>query len=225
MTEEKLPDARPPAAAARVEPAPARFDVATWSDVVDAYEDVTVAIDDAFTGGQAPDLDALFATVWRRLDALRRALPADPAPLSVLEPIAFLLDERVLVRLAGASIDRDLAWPMLGRAFEVTDSDYGGDAFFERAAALGARPHPLLVEVYVFCLAQGFAGRYAAEPDELVARRRALFEKLAVRPAPKATTSARELPRPPRPIWQWALAAVVGAAAVQGLFALVARFF
>ena len=204
----------------------AAFDVATWNDVVDAYEDVTASIDGAFAGAAAmPDLDALFAAVWRRLDALRRGLPGDPDPLSVLAPLAFLLDERVLMRLSNGPIERDLAWPMLGRAFAVADSDYGGDAFFERAASLGSRSPPLLVQVYVFCLAQGFMGRYAGDPEGLVARRRELFTKLAAQTAPVATASRPALPTPPRPIWQWAAAAAIGTVAVQGLLALATRLF
>ncbi|UQA56291.1 DotU family type IV/VI secretion system protein [Polyangium aurulentum] len=197
----------------------APFDSRSWTKIVDAYRDICGLIDQTL-GGAKPvaDLQGLFSAIWRRLDELRRSLPEDPEPLDLLAPLAFFFDERVLLRLSADPVGRELSWPMLGRAFASDnaaslDAFYAGDAFFERARELNEDSAPLLVQVYLFCLDEGFSGRHAHDPEALRRERETLFRRLSLRAPPPPTSASTSLasPRAPRPLWHFVIAVIAGA--------------
>ncbi len=194
-------------------------DLDAWGEILAAYRDVSVAIDEAFAGS-SPAFGALSALVRRRLDGLRRRLPAGKE--AVLVPLSFLLDEKVLAQLGTA--ERELAWPLLGRAFAQTD--FGGDVFFVKADELcaSAAPSPLVVQVYLFSLDEGFVGRYADDREGLADYRRQLFGKLAVVAPPGPPAPPPRLPVGPWPIWRFAAAAAGGVLAFLGVLWLVMTY-
>lgn len=110
---------------------------------------------------------------------LGEALRSDDVE-QVLQPFAFLVDEKVLGRLAN---DDAQHWPLLQlKAFGV---DSGGDLFFDLAdAGLRKQDTPsLLFEMLHFCLTAGFVGRHVGHP----ARLRDYREQLVARiPRPEA---------------------------------------
>lgn len=160
----------------------AALDLTVWTAIVGAVDDAATLVDRAFAADpEGLDLNALFRKVVFRLDALseslRRTLPESRAR-QLLAPITFLLDERVLGRLAGRMLDRELSWPLLQR--EMLDLEYGGDLFFMHAERLGHGPEssPLLVQVFEYCLREGFLGRYADRPDVIEELRASLWARL-----------------------------------------------
>ena len=183
----------------------ASIDLDAWGEILAAYGDVSAAIDKAFAG-PPPDLVALSALVRRRLDALRRRLPGGQD--EVLVPLSFLLDEQVLAQLVTAELE--VTWPLLGRAF--ADTDFGGDVFFKKADELRAQAEPssLVIQVYLFCLDEGFVGRYADDPEALADYRGQLFGRLAAVAPPGTPAAPKGLPVAPRPRWQFVVAAVAG---------------
>nr|BDT33668.1 DotU family type IV/VI secretion system protein [Myxococcus sp. MH1] len=132
-------------------------------------------------------LDAMSRTLMAEVDALRAALETDlrhDDVEKVLQPFAFLVDEKVLARLSNEDAQH---WPLLQlRAFGV---DAGGDLFFELADTALRRPDtaPLLFEMLHFCLTAGFIGRHVGHP----ARLRDYREQLAAR-IPRPETQVGE---------------------------------
>lgn len=181
------------------------IDLDAWREILAAYRDATAAVDKAFAGPPA-DLGALAALLRSRLDRLRKLLVGGHD--AVLAPIAFLLDEQILAQLATTELE--VTWPLLGRTHG--DTDFGGDVFFAGASRLcgEAEPLSLVIQAYLFCLDEGFVGRYADDPRGLAECRRALFKKLSLVPPPGAPAAPTALPVAPRPAWQFVAAAVAG---------------
>ncbi|MCP3060880.1 DotU family type IV/VI secretion system protein [Myxococcus sp. K38C18041901] len=133
-------------------------------------------------------LDAMSRTLMAELDTLRAVLEQDLRSddvEKVLQPFAFLVDEKVLARLSNEDAQH---WPLLQlRAFGV---DAGGDLFFELADTALRRPDtaPLLFEMLHFCLTAGFIGRHVGHP----ARLRDYREQLAAR-IPRPETQMGEV--------------------------------
>jgi hypothetical protein len=195
------------------------IDLDAWGEILSAYGDVSAAVAKAFAG-PPPDLAALSALIRRRLDALRRRLPGGQE--AAMPPLAFLLDEKILAQLDTTGLE--LTWPLLGRA--LADTDFGGDVFFHKADDLraAAQPSALVIQVYLFCLDEGFAGRYADDPEALADYRKQLFAKLSAVPPPGSPATPPGLPVAPRPRWQFAVAAVGGVALwLTALWAVSAR--
>jgi type IV/VI secretion system ImpK/VasF family protein len=146
----------------------------------------------------AIDVAALARRVEGRFDALSAGLTdagTDPAVRAeALVALAFLVDERVLVRLSERSYARQTEWPRLER-FEDRER-FGGDAFFSRARRIVAEPvdpeghRRERLEVYLYCLGQGFEGRYAGRSEELETQRSVLWNALGQSAPPLATSQA-----------------------------------
>ncbi|MFY1831039.1 DotU family type IV/VI secretion system protein [Myxococcus fulvus] len=178
-----------------------------WKAILLAYRHVddllerelgTVSLDPALREHLSEGaLDAMSRTLMSELEALRAVLEADlrhDDVEKVLQPFAFLVDEKVLARLSNEDAQH---WPLLQlRAFGV---DAGGDLFFELADTALRRPDtaPLLFEMLHFCLTAGFIGRHVGHP----ARLRDYREQLAAR-IPRPETQVGEAPAeaaPPPP--------------------------
>jgi type IV/VI secretion system ImpK/VasF family protein len=107
---------------------------------------------------------------------------ADDEVQQMIVPLAVHLDERVLGRLPprfGPS------WMRLQE--DVIKSDDGGVKFYQNLDELLASPQasPLVLEVYLFCLCEGFFGRYIDEPERVTDYKDRIARRL---PAPLATT-------------------------------------
>jgi type VI protein secretion system component VasF len=167
--------------------------------MVRAHRDVEAILARALGDASgAPDLAALRTTLRRRIEGLRVALgaslPADQA-MEALVPLVFLIDERVLERLADGRLGRGLGWILLQR--DLFPGEDGGDVFFERADDLlrGEEAPGFLVEVYLFCLHAGFQGRHADDPEALARYKAQLAARVPVPPLPEPLPPPPELPR------------------------------
>lgn len=103
-----------------------------------------------------------------------------------LRPFTYLVDERVLLRLADAE---QPLWPLL--QYRLFGEDGGGEAFYALADQRLEEPGSpaLLFEMLHFCITAGFGGRYLGHTAKL----REYQERLAARivtppplPAPSA---------------------------------------
>ncbi len=104
-------------------------------------------------------------------------------PMQILAALSIYLDERVLRRLAA---NRMLEWRHL--QLDVIHSSEGGDLFYRIVDRLIASPKttPLVLEVYHFCLRDGFLGRFAHEPGKIEDYERRLAARIPAPPEPAA---------------------------------------
>lgn len=111
-----------------------------------------------------------------------------------LRPFTYLLDERVLRRLAESE---QYDWPLLQR--HLFGEEGGGDLLYELADLKLNQPaaSPLVFEMLHFCLTAGFSGRYVGNTAKLREYKQRLAARLVtpepVPPAPVAATQARPL--------------------------------
>ena len=119
------------------------------------------------------------------MDALI-ARRADDEVEQVIVPLAIHVDERVLGRLP----------PRIGSTWvrvqeDVIHSDDGGVVFYEKLDALLAsvEARALVLEVYLFCLCEGFFGRYIDEPERINGYRDRIAQRLP-RPATSSSTTS-----------------------------------
>jgi type VI secretion system protein ImpK len=111
-----------------------------------------------------------------------------------LRPFTYLLDERVLRRLAEAE---QYDWPLLQR--HLFGEEGGGDLFYELADHKLNQPSasPLVFELLHFCLTAGFSGRYVGNTAKLREYKQRLASRIVMPepmpPAPAVATDARPL--------------------------------
>ncbi|KFE63044.1 DotU family type IV/VI secretion system protein [Hyalangium minutum] len=131
------------------------------------------------------------------LDGLRSGLGSHYRSEEVddaLRPFIYLLDERVLLRLAEAE---QYDWPPLQR--HLRGEEGGGDLFFELADQKLNQPgaSPLVFELLHFCLTAGFGGRYLGNTAKLREYKQRLGARIVTPEpapaAPPAATNARPL--------------------------------
>jgi hypothetical protein len=156
------------------------LDVPVWSAIVTAVDEILGDLERTLRGG-AFELGALYRRTCLRLDALRVTLETSLSAAEtrrILVPLTFLIDERALALLPDRSLDRRVAWPLLQS--KIADTDFGGDAFYEEMERLldPSDRWPLAIQVYLYCLARGFGGRYADMPAQLEATRQRLWNAL-----------------------------------------------
>ena len=111
-----------------------------------------------------------------------------------LRPFVYLLDERVLLRIAEAE---QYDWPLLQR--RLYGEEGGGDLFYELADQKLNQPgtSPLLFELMHFCLTAGFGGRYLGNTAKL----REYKQRLAARiPTPEPLPVSPAAAHAPKPL-------------------------
>ena len=114
----------------------------------------------------AADIVALRTQIRERLTWLRAQLGNDLSAREayhVLFPLVIHIDELTAVALGPRASD----WRPL--QIEFFDIDDGGEQFFQTASELLAKDdtHPLVFEVYLFCLNDGFVGRFGGSTTKL----------------------------------------------------------
>lgn len=154
-------------------------------DVVDARKHLSLPptrFEEALTEPPTPDPAAA--------SAAPTPIESQSDPMQILAALSIYLDERVLRRLAS---NRMLEWRHLQR--EVIHSSEGGDLFYRIVDRLIASPRTssLVLEVYDFCLRDGFLGRFAHEPGKIEEYERRLAARIPPPPEPPAPL------RPPTP--------------------------
>lgn len=107
--------------------------------------------------------------------ALKRE--ADAEIQQIFAPLTIHIDERVLLLLP----------PTLGGSWsrlqgDVIQSDDGGAVFYDYLDNLlaSARPPQMVLEVYAFCLSEGFFGRYLEAPERIQAYRDEIARRIPV---------------------------------------------
>ena len=142
---------------------------ALWEIILARWDEVNGVLDGALPPGTAsgPGVGAaalvqLRSALHGRLDALERdlvPLVAEPETKRILFPLVLHLDERVLSRLPRGD---KLSWRRLQD--DVLDDEAGGEVFYARLDLLlrlpGIDAQSIVLEVYYFCLADGFHGRF-----------------------------------------------------------------
>ncbi len=103
----------------------------------------------------------------------------------IIEPLTIYLDERVLGRLPPR-----LSPLWMRMQEEVIHSDDGGAVFYSKLDKLLDTPHAswLVLEVYLFCLCEGFFGRYVDEPEQVQSYKDRIARRL---PAPSFVPTSR----------------------------------
>ncbi|MFY1829941.1 DotU family type IV/VI secretion system protein [Myxococcus fulvus] len=135
-------------------------------------------------------LQQLQAQLLSSVEGLRTGLGARHRAEEVEEasrPFIFLVDERVLRRLAEAE---QYLWPLLQQ--RLLGEEGGGDSFYELADQKLDQPgaSPLVFELLHFCLTAGFGGRHHGDTAKL----REYKQRLAAR-----IVTPEPAPPPPAP--------------------------
>lgn len=156
-------------------------------------------------------LGALHADVRDRLDRLRAVLRAQPDGDRMMLALILFVDERIMRQLAD---DVRLSWPLL--QVEWLGSSRGGEEFYRILDRLleDQRTAGLLLEIFYFCLSNGFVGRYAGNPAAIEDYRRRLRARIGVPEAvsaPEREPATPEMPLPwqAHPAWYYLGTAVV----------------
>ena len=177
------------------------FDAQAWTAITEAVAEMHRLIEETLVpGGALSDIEGLHGRLLAELESLGPRLPANVrgGRDAYLAPIAMLFDERILGRLAIMSMGNALDWPSLLTA--VDGQRFAGDVFFKRIDAMlepEASADPLLPQIYLWCLEQGFLGRHADEPAVLDGYRRRLWKSLELPELPTEAPIATEVARYP----------------------------
>ncbi len=107
-------------------------------------------------------LSELHVTVRGHLSRLREQLAYEPSCDHIILLLVLYIDERIMHRLSDA---QRLRWPPLQR--EWLGASYGGDEFYRilDRALESAQTSSTIFEIFYYCLANGFVGRYAGRSD------------------------------------------------------------
>jgi type IV/VI secretion system ImpK/VasF family protein len=216
-----------------------------WKVILDAWSGMGQALEQTLPSGRGDvgvkpkpgdtsAMDLLRDDLKRRLadlvDGLKR-LGVDHGEIAqALVPLTIHLDERVLLRLPAAI---GPSWHRLQH--DVIHSDDGGVVFYKRIDTLlrpDAHPSPLALELYYFCLNEGFWGvlgddrtKLQRYKDELATaiRRAEPVPALAPEPSPAPSAPAAPLPAPLRRERTYYLVAAVVAILLAILIPLITR--
>jgi type IV/VI secretion system ImpK/VasF family protein len=170
---------------------------------------VELAKDLAFreTHPNGADLVKMRDAMRKLLDRLRKELSrtlTEHAVYSVLVPIVIYVDElaRVITRGSAQSWE-----PLQSETFNI---DNGGELFFwaidERLRQ--QETHPLVFEVFYFCLNDGFVGMYQGDPLKIEEYKDKLRKRIPTRPTGGAARKDRIAPKIVTFPWQYYAAAV-----------------
>jgi type IV/VI secretion system ImpK/VasF family protein len=154
---------------------------------------VAQAVDVRKKNPAGADIPLLRKQVRSALESLKRELDASLAlrdAFYVLYPLVIYADEL----MANVTNDRSRDWESLHA--EWFESDDGGELFYDRLEPLltRAETHPLVYQVYYFCLQSGFVGRV-----EDAGQRAKLMERVAEKIPIAAAAQISSVP-PPTPI-------------------------
>ncbi len=134
-------------------------------------------IDPAALGQVRDPLVEARARVRTALGELRGVL-ADQLPPHEAEAILLAMVVHADEKIRNAAPMGTRSWPPLQR--ELFDFDDGGQRFYERLETLERRDevHPLVFQVFYFCLDDGFMGAYVTDPRRREQKRLALAERI-----------------------------------------------
>ena len=161
---------------------------------------------------RSSDIAPVRMQIRERLTWLRSELDDDLSAreaFQVLFPLVIHVDELTAVALGARASD----WRKL--QLEFFEIDDGGELFFLRADELLGQDdvHPLVFEVYYFCLSDGFVGRYGASPSKLDDYKSRLASRIPTRAPPvlmeRSEANEVRLVEFPRRLYMFSAAAVL----------------
>jgi len=158
-------------------------------------------------------LQRLNDDVHSRVEVLRAQLAAEPGGEQAMLALVLYFDEHLMTRLPEFLAT---SWPLLQT--RLTGRNTGGVDFFRLAdRLLESEPPPFVLEVYYFCLANGFRGQFTTDLAALASYRQRLRARIPA-PEPARLSAARATAPMPTPIRSRALY-YVAAVAVVAVFA------
>lgn len=177
----------------------------------------------ALTEDERDVLRALRGRVEERVDALQHELRDQPGSEQAMTALVLDFDERIMARLPEYL---RLRWPLLQTA--RTRSATGGDDFYRFADELRANPRTpsFVLEVYYFCLAHGFVGRYADDLASIERYKHVLREAIEI---PRTDASGGGLTLPlervasPIPAWLAYAIALTGVVLVTAIMTVLSN--
>ncbi len=138
------------------------------------------------------DLVELKAEIRKKLHLLKSALAStysEEETVAILFPLVVYFDE--LARFASSEVARN--WENFQE--EIYNTSNGGAEFFTYLEQ--TKSPQLAIEVYYFCLADGFEGKYADDPARIEDYKKELISRLEMAPIPveqpRAETPSPEL--------------------------------
>lgn len=137
----------------------------TWYAILCANDDIDASIAQARSqGATAESLEQLRAQIQSRIEQLRSELRSVPGYERILLVLVLYLDERVMRRLPDST--RHLWRPM---QVDWIGSTNGGTEFYRILDSLvqDESTSNLLLEVFYYCLNNGFVGVYVDNPDAI----------------------------------------------------------
>jgi type IV/VI secretion system ImpK/VasF family protein len=155
-------------------------------------------------------LQRLHDDVHARVEILRTQLAAEPGGEQAMLALVLYFDERIMTWLPDWIAT---SWPLLQT--RLTGRNTGGVDFFRLIdRLLESESPPLVLEVYYFCLANGFRGQFTTDLAALEGYRQRLRARIPA-PAPAQPTSgARASTATSKPIRSRALYYVAALASV-----------
>lgn len=162
------------------------------------------------------DLVKMRDEMRKLLDALRKELSrtlTEHAVYSVLVPIVIYSDELARLVTRGAV----QAWePLQGETFNIEN---GGELFYwaidERLRQ--QETHPLVFEVFYFCLNDGFVGMHQGDPRKIEEYKDKLRKRIPAKPTGGAPRKDRVAPRIVKFPWHYYAAAAALTLVVYGV--------
>lgn len=172
------------------------------------------------------DMVALRASLRKILDSLKKSLTHELSEREVyfcLFPVVIYIDEVVQLKLT------TLAQPWQPLQRELYKIDNGGERFYEGIDNLLSQSdtHPVIFEVFYFCLSHGFRGRYVSDAEKIKLYRSMLRQRIPTRhlvngnPDKKLPVARIALVSFPR----WLYAGAAGAGVLGVCFAYLASYF
>jgi type IV/VI secretion system ImpK/VasF family protein len=129
-------------------------------------------------------------------------------------PVVVHFDEFVQIASRGESARWE---PLQGELFNVSN---GGELFFQQLddRLRQQETHPLVMEIFYYCLSDGFTGKYHDDPKKLDDYKARLVERIRLQPVPvdsqpDGASPVKLIPFP----WFYYAAAILAVAGVYGL--------
>ncbi|MEC9464409.1 MAG: DotU family type IV/VI secretion system protein [Myxococcota bacterium] len=158
---------------------------------------------------QGADIVLLREALRRRFGWLKNRLSSqltERETYYALFPLVVYMDEIVQLKLPRSSH----SWHPLQQ--ELYKLDNGGELFYQAIDTLMAKPDtpPIIFEVFFFCLADGFRGRYADSLDKIRLYRSIVSQRIPTRalftPIQESSKATTRIELIPFPKWTYAVA-------------------
>lgn len=186
------------------------------------------------SGVTATELDLqamadLRARVKARVDALcqdlqERELPQVQGREEAMEAVLYYFDERIMDRLPAYL---QISWSLLQT--DRTGRNTGGDDFYTNIDELldNSTTPSFVFELYYFCLAGGFVGQYADDPQKIEHYENLLRQSITIAQFPVETSDTAKIEastKTPRPTWVPFAVAVLSVVLITAAYTVLSNY-